>query len=178
MKATPTGELLCRFLAHIIERLRSNILGKPAYSKNSLMNGLYKLTKRLTFEYPDFRLTPHAASRIEALIDSLTKADKLTVGKWRKSQWVGFLTLRAIINAYVSEALLNGAHSWDVRISRWLSLLLQSSADSRAGEVVRTNGYKGREFMAWEDVEIKLVGGTGFVNLQAQVTLFWEKGSK
>ena len=74
---------------------------------------------------------------------------------------------------------LERVNSWDTRISRWLSILLQSSADSRAGEIVRSNGYKERQYMAWEDVEIKLVnGGTRFEDLQAQATLLWEKGSK
>ena len=104
-------------------------------------------------------------------------ADK-ALDEWRESQWVGFLTLRSMMKAYINDGLLNGVNSWDIRISRWLSIVLQSSADSRAGEIVQTHGYKGKEFMAWEDIEIKLVGGSGFEHLQAQGTILWEKGSK
>jgi hypothetical protein len=178
MEVTPTGELICRFIAHIIERLQAKILGKPAYSKSSLKGGIYNLTRRLTFQYPDFKLTSHEVSRIQTMIDSLANEGKIFVGKWRESQWVGFLTLRSMMKAYIKDGLSNGVNSWDIRISRWLSIVLQSSADSRAGEIVQTLGYKGREFMAWQDIEIKLVGGSGFEYLQAQGTILWEKGSK
>lgn len=169
---------MCRFVCHIIERLESKIIGKPAYSKNSLEDGLRKLTRRLTFEYPTFNITEHYKLRIEAAVGSLVREGKLTVGNWRKSQWIGFLTLRSLLVSYVKDGLANGVTSWDVRISRWLSIVLQSSADSRAGEVVRSDNYDGEEFMKWEDVEVKLVGGTQFEHLQAQATILWEKGSK
>jgi hypothetical protein len=73
---------------------------------------------------------------------------------------------------------MHGVQSWDVRISRWLSILLQSSADCRSGEIVHTANYTGLEFLEWEDVKIKLVDGDTFEHLRARVTLRWEKGSK
>jgi hypothetical protein len=178
MKATPSGDLVLRFLAQIMEPLKSNVLGKPAYSKNSLKQGLYHLTKRLMFDYVDFKLTPHHVIRINSPFDSLVKEKRLTVRKWRQLQWIGFLALRFIITSYISDAILNGVASWDIQVSKWLSIIVQSSADCRAGEVVRTLGYKGREFLAWSDIEIKLVEGDQFENLQARVTLLWEKESK
>lgn len=132
----------------------------------------------MTFEYAEFELTKHYKLRIEAAIDSLVQEGKLTVGNWRKSQWIGFLTLRSLLVSYIKDGLTNGVTSWDVRVSRWLSIVLQSSADSRAGEVARSDNYDGEQFMKWADIEIKLVGGTRFENLQAQATILWEKGSK
>jgi hypothetical protein len=178
MKQTPDGDLLVRFVAHVVERVKTNILGKPAYSRNTLMNGFYHLVRRLVFEYADFTLTAHHTSRIDSVITSLVKAGKLTRGVWREPQWIGFLALRFLLTSYISEGLTDGVLSWDVRVCRWLSMVLQSSADCRAGEVTLSVGYTGEEFLKWEDIEIKLVGGDTLKHLRARVTLRWEKGSK
>jgi hypothetical protein len=79
--------------------------------------------------------------------------------------------IKAFIKAYINDGPSNGVGSRDLRISRWLLIILQSSADLQAGEIVQTLGYKGMEFMAWEDIEIKLVGSSGFEHIQAQGTL-------
>lgn len=182
LSTTPSGELVCRFVGHIIERLHTNILGKPAYSRVTLRNGLYALVRRLVFEYAEFKMTSHQGRRIDAVLATLVHDGKLTVGKWRKSQWLGFLTLRSLLLSYVSDGLVNGVRSWDVRVSRWLSVVFQSSADSRSGEIVKSASYDkfkgGDKFMRWKDVEIQLVGGSQFEHLQARATILWEKGGK
>jgi hypothetical protein len=153
-------------------------MGKPAYSRDSLKNGLQRLVERLVFQYKDFSLTPSETASIDNTIAGLTKNEQLTIGKWRKSQWVGFLLLRLIVSSYISDAIVNGVFSWDIRITLWLSIVLQASADCRAGEVARSCLCTGKEYLSCGDIDIQLVDGDEFQNLQAKVVLRYEKGSK
>lgn len=94
------------------------------------------------------------------------------------NQHLGFLLLPKLIPAFVIRNLRYGCRSWDVLISKWLSVVLVSSCDSRLGEVARTGGCKGDELLSYAHIGVKLVGGSSFEHLQVQPTIFFEKASK
>lgn len=60
-----------------------------------------------------------------------------------------------------------------------LPILLMSSTVSRVGEVGRTIGYAGDEYMRWEHIELVLEGDEPKLgNMVAKITIVYQKGEK
>ena len=136
------------------------------------------ITSSLIFQH-NYQLTPQEGRRIDTLIDALVKEGKLTTGKWRKRVRVGFYLVQRMAIAWFTQHLTHGCRSWDLVISKFLSISLMTSLHARAGDVIRTGRYTGMECLCWKDIELRLEGNEpkveGFV---AQVTLRFEKGFK
>jgi len=110
----------------------------------------------------------------------MVKKGKLLTGTWRKRQFVGFLVLKMILGRNVAMALTEGVSNWDIMILKWASIVFQSSLDCRAGEVAKSDGYTGNEFLKWSDIEVRFdcSGNQEFENIVARVCIRWEKGTK
>lgn len=72
--------MICRFTYHIVERISTRIVGKPAIGKAYLAKGLKLLVQRLVFLHADFQLTAHDTMRLSTIVDKLAKEGKLTIG--------------------------------------------------------------------------------------------------
>ncbi|KAK5686509.1 hypothetical protein LTS10_002629 [Elasticomyces elasticus] len=105
---------------------------------------------------------------------------------WTLAQctWIGFVTLSRMIRAYLTHTLKHGTMNWDIRISRYLGVVLQAALGCRAGDIARTIGYKGTEYMKFRDIDLKLnITKTGDPNailadIRATVTIPYAKGYK
>ncbi|KAK4887996.1 hypothetical protein LTR27_013044 [Elasticomyces elasticus] len=88
------------------------------------------------------------------------------------------------IAAFAAVARLGFAMNWDITISRCLGVVLQAALGCRAGDVARTVGYKGTEYMKFRDIDLTLdISKTGDPNVtladvQATVTISHAKGFK
>lgn len=81
--------------------------------------------------------------------------------------------------AWFSKNLIYGCRSWDIVISRMLPILLMHSTVSRVGEVGRTGGYTGDQYMRWEHIELVLEGNEPKIeNMVAKITIAYQKGEK
>lgn len=75
----------------------------------------------------------------------------------------------------LAHDLASGTKSWDVTIWNILALALQSATGARGGDLVRSTGYTGREYLAWKDVTLELQEDDTFVMI---VKLRYCKGAK
>jgi len=167
-----------RFFTHIGLRLESTIIGKSTYSRSTFVHGIQCLAKRFVFEYPNFKVTPHEAAKLDAVVATFVQDGKLLKGHWRKPQFIGFLTVKKLLTSYMVRGIEHGVVSWDVHLSRWASIVFQAALNCRVGELLRSKEYKGTEFLAYEDIEMKLVDGVEFHHLQMRIKLRYEKGTK
>lgn len=127
----------------------------------------------------DFSLSRHESRRLDTLIDALAKEGKLTTGKWRPRQRVGFFLLQKMGQAWFTKHLTYGCLSWDVVISKFLPLVLMHSTVTRVGDIGRSSYYTGREYLRWEHIELVLEGDEPEIkNMVAKITIEYEKGSK
>jgi hypothetical protein len=130
------------------------------------------------FKYPAFKLSRHESIRIDTVLDTLSKEKKVLRGKWRKSQWLGANLLEKVSRAWLRAALDKGCLSWDVQLHKLLSIVLLSALACRSGEVSLSRGYAD-EYMRWSHIKLKLAAdGNTVDNLEADVTLSFEKGKK
>ncbi|KAL2283132.1 hypothetical protein FJTKL_10229 [Diaporthe vaccinii] len=117
--------------------------------------------------------------RIDTVLDALAKEGRLTTGKWRKRQRIGFALLCRICQAWFTRHLAFGCVSWDLPISKILPLVLMAATATRAGDITRANGYTGPEYLRWEHVELVLESDKPDINqMVAHITIAYEKGSK
>ena len=123
-------------------------------------------------------MRPSDQGRIEGLLAKFVEDGLLFKGRWRKHEWVGHTLITHMGNAWLEEALNEGCPSWDVRISKLLSVVMMGALDCRAGDLVRSSGYKGEEYMQWRHIEITIRGQKDLENLNAKVTIAYEKGHK
>ncbi|KAL2274702.1 hypothetical protein FJTKL_02989 [Diaporthe vaccinii] len=173
----PTGEDIARFLESISNKITSQIPGKSGVSVEHMRRAVYYIHGGLVFKQ-DFRLTRHESRRLDTLIDTLAKEGKLTTGKWRPRQRVGFVLLQKMGQAWFRKHLTYGCLSWDVVISKFLPLVLMSSTVSRVGDIGRSSYYTGCEYLRWEHIVLILEGDEPEIkNMVAKITIEYEKGS-
>ena len=77
LSVPPSGQDLERFLSSIGNRIKTNSPhGVPTY--DYLCQAVPCIIQKLSFDYPDFKLSPQESLRIRSLLDSLVKQNKLT----------------------------------------------------------------------------------------------------
>lgn len=101
-----------------------------------------------------------------------------------EKNWVGFMLNLALSRRHFLHALENGILSWDVFISRHLSIVLISSLCARAGDVVQSHGQSRAGFMQWGHIQVKVTQETStddtdpFFGMVMRVIIHYEKGHK
>lgn len=69
-----------------------------------------------------------------------------------------------------SEVIIEGTRSWDKIMLQVLSLVLMTATAVRAGDIARSDMYKGEEYVYWSDVELKATG-LEFKDLRMRLSL-------
>ena len=161
--------------------MRPSIIGKSAVSEKSVTNGITTLVKYGQFRWEDFRWTAYNQSRMTTWLDQCVKSHRLLRGRWYERVFVGQVMIARICKSWVQYALDRGVSSWDLHIAALLNLTLLSACVARPGDVGRSSGYKGSEFVKWEDIEM-LVDKNPKVecgyHIRGRITLKYEKGKK
>ena len=157
--------------------IRSGIRNKALPSLSSLQTGLRHLVAMLV-EIHGFTATKQNSKRIESLFNKLVKEKVLFKGKWRKPNRVGFQTILYMVDIWMSSGLKDGVLSWDIHISKQLSIVLIGSFGSRCGDVVRSRMYADMQCLCYRDLAISFFGGDDTQDLIMNVTLRFVKGYK
>ena len=116
----PSGEELERFLVSMVPKIKPRG-SVPSYSW--MKGGLIVTINGLIFKYEFFKLNSHASPRITSLMNTLYTDGKLTKEPIREKQWVGVVLVRAMVVAFMSDALEQGIRNWDMVISRVSNVL-------------------------------------------------------
>ncbi len=87
-------------------------------------------------------------------------------------------TVLALGDAFLQSGLEEGCLSWDVHLSKQLSVVLIAACACRAGETARTPLYKGAEYLAYKDIVLSFGGGDQLKDLSMDVSLRAVKGFK
>ncbi|KAJ4373385.1 hypothetical protein N0V83_003680 [Neocucurbitaria cava] len=129
-----------------------------------------------------FAITSHDSARLKSFTTQAVKENRLTTGTWRKRTWIGFVTLSRMIRAFLTHHIEHGAWNFDVIMSKCLSVVLISSLACRSGDIARSHGYKGMEYMQYKHIELYLPDDVGdepqFHQLRAAVNIEFAKGAK
>jgi hypothetical protein len=156
----PKGSDIERFLYTIVKHLHDQTSRidptnqAPAFSMVS--SGLRRLIGSLKFDFADFNLTVHERLRITNVMEDLYKQGKLTKDPKREVQWLGAFLTRKLATAFLEDALNNGTLSWDVTMSKALSIIWTSALMCRSGDVARNRDYHGLECLIFEHIHLKL----------------------
>ncbi|KAK9312037.1 hypothetical protein V1524DRAFT_411146 [Lipomyces starkeyi] len=173
----PSGDMLYRFFRTIVNDMKPSDHDKPAIQFRTMKEAVVRLVQGPEFKYPHFKLSRHHAARIDAMLSDIANEGKLLRGRWSKAEWLGTVLFEKIARAWLQTALDQGCLSWDVQISRLLSISLVVALACRAGEVTVSHGYT-TESLTWRHVELKLVGGETVNDIEATLVMCFEKGKK
>jgi len=150
----PTGAQIERFFTSMPSKVRTfSSAGVPSFSW--IKHGVAALIRGLIFKHESFKLSQHESLRISTAIDKLLKDGELTAEPARIKQWVTAVLVLRLANFYLMNALTDGTKSWDITISRLLSIVLMAACASRAGEIARSPKYVKMECLCWKDVDIR-----------------------
>jgi hypothetical protein len=140
--------------------------------------GLRRLITSLRFDFPDFHMTTHERMRLTNVMEDLAKQGRLTKDPKRQAQWMGAFLAKKLVTAFLEDALNSGTLSWDVTISKALSIVLTSALMCRSGDVARNSAYHGMECLLFEHIHLKLGKIEGLERLVGLFTVRFEKGRK
>lgn len=145
-------------------------VGVPSMSWMS--HAISSTIEGLIFKYPDFKLSKHESMRISTEVDRLEKEGQITKEPRRAVQWITACIIIRMCRSWLIDALENGTKSWEVTISRLLSIVLMAACGSRSGEIGRSSKYTGYECICWKDVDIRFDSHNEMV---CRITLRFEK---
>jgi hypothetical protein len=158
--------------------IQSGIQQKERPSLSTIQVGLRYLTDMLV-ECHGFVISAQDIKRIGSLLNKLVKENVLFKGRWRKANRVGFKTLLYMVDNHMETGLTDGVHSWDIYISKQLSVVLVAAFGSRCGEVVRSRLYKGMQCLCFKDLRLEFCNGESTQRLMIMnVSLRFVKGYK
>jgi hypothetical protein len=157
--------------------IQSGIRQKERPSLSTIQAGLRHLTDMLV-ECHGFTISAQNTKRIGSLLHILVKENVLFKGKWRKANRVGFKTLLHMVDTHMKTGLTDGVHSWDVYISKQLSIVLVAVFASRCGEVVRSALYKDMQCLCFKDLHLEFLNGDNTQSIIMNVSLRFVKGYK
>ncbi|KAI0194052.1 hypothetical protein EV127DRAFT_478660 [Xylaria flabelliformis] len=152
--------------------------GNDKISHRTVVDGLMRVKQLAVFQFEDFRISAHDASRIKATLQHLLDNAVITNQPSREKQWVTSDIIQILIQALLQDAIKNGTPSWDIVIMNVLNLLLQSIRACRSGDICRSNHYTGKECLCWKDIVIRQDISNGQEIPVATFTLAFTKGSK
>jgi len=171
-KLPPTGAQIERFFTSMPSKVRTpSSTGVPSISW--IKHGVMALIQGLIFKHESFKLSPHQSIRISTAIDKLLKNGEITAEPMRIKQWVTAILVLRLANFWLINALTNGTKSWDVTISRLLSIVLMAGCASRAGEIARSPKYVKMECLCWKDVDMRFDRASE--KFVARITLRFQK---
>ncbi|TPX13777.1 uncharacterized protein E0L32_005721 [Thyridium curvatum] len=176
-KSVPTADQIIRYLYSIPIQIRGRGEG-GAVSFGFVKAGLTYLTNWGIFTFENFRLTPHDTKRISSAMETLVQDGSFTRQPTREEKlWVTSDIAALMIKAVLRDAITNGTLNWDLTIQRVLAVLLLSSIGARSGDIARTNRYKGKQYLSWQDITIR-VWPKDPQRLCATISLNYTKGNK
>ncbi|PSK36732.1 50S ribosomal protein L24, chloroplastic [Elsinoe australis] len=176
---TPIGADIGRFFSAVISYLKGRNPNTDAISWVYFKSGKYQLHKALTIKYPDYKLSRHEAQHLDMALKRLLDEGKLTREPTREKQWIGAVMVKKLVLTLVQNALVNGVLSWDVLLSKWLGLVLQSALNCRPGDFRQSYGWNGTQHLLWRHVDIRAFGdNTDDPKLAMKITLAYTKGKK
>lgn len=151
-------------------------ISAPSYSM--VQGGLRRLLGSLQFDFKNFQLSKHDRIRITNVMEKLEQDGKLTKDPKRERRWLGAFVVHKLATAIFEDALTSGTLSWDMVLSKVLSIVLTGALITRAGDIARNAAYKELECMLWGHITLKIVRKDGVEVLQGLFSIFNEKGKK
>ncbi|PSK56788.1 hypothetical protein B9Z65_6412 [Elsinoe australis] len=150
-----TGTDIIRFLDSVIGKLDAVDSGKPVPSLSIIHTACNVLRKYGEFRWSQFTFTPHDTARLESWINQAVENKRL-------------------------HFISRGTDNFDIVVYKCLYVVLVAALGCRGGDVARSNGYKGREYLQYHHIELYLESGAKpeYKNLCGIVTLEYVKGSK
>jgi len=174
----PTSQDIERFLPVIVKYIRGyGENGVPGYAY--IRGGLKHLIVCLQFRFAKFSLIKHERLRIASVVNELLDSGKITKNSTHEKHWITAQLIDKLTRSVFEQALTKGTLSWDVVISKCLSLVLQSAIAGRAGEVMRSQDYEEVICLRYEHVNMKVVSlAAENWRLEALINVNYEKGVK
>lgn len=178
--ACPIFEDLERF-THVVNEFITGRSGatKDLPSVSYVRHGLVSILKSIAWRHQTWNPTKQDTMRLAAAVKNLIKKGLVTRDPHRERQWITARITRIMVEALVMDAHTNGTSDWDSTISSWLSLVAQQCFSGRQGDIVRSQGYRGTEFIMFEHLDIRLSSkGQAHERLVMNARIYHEKGSK
>jgi hypothetical protein len=157
--------------------IQSGIRQKERLSLSTVQGGLRHLTDMLV-KCHGFTISAQDTKQIGSLLNRLVKENVLFKGRWQKANRVGFKTLLYLVDTHMGMGLTDGVHSWDVYISKQLSIVLVAAFASRCGEVVQSALYQGMQCLCFKDLCLEFSNTEQTQGIIMNVSLRFVKGYK
>ncbi|KAF2172029.1 hypothetical protein M409DRAFT_50624 [Zasmidium cellare ATCC 36951] len=181
---------LIRFLDTILSKKKLKLRrGKPAPNDDLAWDAAKIIISYGSFRWAEeegFKFKEQHRLRLKTFVDDCVRSGRLTAGNWYKRTWIGFVTLSRMVRMFLAEASDKGTASWDLTISRCLSIVIVGALGCRAGDVAISRGYDGNEYLQYQHIELFLEENdqssptqpAKLDDVRAVITLQYTKGMK
>ncbi|KAF3902468.1 hypothetical protein ABW21_db0202332 [Orbilia brochopaga] len=154
---TPDEEDVQRFWVSLPEKMKAR--GREdLVSINSIVNGNISLSQVLTFRYKNWKPSRNLDLKLRSILNDMLERGQITSAAARERAWVSLPVVATMLTSFLTSAYQDGCRSWDVTVSRLVSVCLLAASQARAGDILRSRDYTGNEFLCWGDIQLAFVG--------------------
>jgi hypothetical protein len=153
----------------------------PAPAITYVQKSTSSLIQDLTFTYPHFSLSKCAHIRINATMQTLLQHGQVTRLPKREKHWISARMIGHLVASMYLTATQNGTLSWDITLSKIMSILFLGAFVCRSGDIARSHFYTNEEFLQWNSLCVKYKRDSqsfALEDLIVVVTLRHTKGKK
>lgn len=173
----------------MIRRTESPLLSKDKPSLSTIRNNFYTFLEVMGFSFGnEFRqMLSSLTLKTNEIFGQAVQDGDLMKGRCLQRQQLTFRSIRRMLvkdfNLFIQR--------YDGRAAAWyhvknlmmihLAVLLQSALHARAGDIARSQGYVGEQYMKWEDIEVRFQAKSttaSVLNLEGRFSIRYEKGKK
>jgi hypothetical protein len=144
----------------------------------TIKTSMKTLVTVLVCTYEDFKMSAYWVAKCGSLLNTLVKEGILVKGIWSKRRRVGFYTTLILCDAFLQTGLEEGCASWDIRLSKLLSVVLIAACACRSGDITHSSLYTEMEYLTFGDITLSFKDGDQLKDLHLDITLRAEKGTK
>ena len=180
-RLTPNSEDIIRFLAGYVQVHTKTGRGASGTAKyDTIKHAIIYLHKGLLFRHPNYKITSHEASRIQATVDTLLRDGFLTKEMGRSREPAGAVVARRLVTALLTDSIVKGTYSWSETLNDAACLLLISCLHCRSGDIIGDTKDTRPDLpgLRYSDLELVVGPGGGLKDVQMRIRMRSSKNHK
>ena len=170
------------FAEHVLDALRPSVsitMRRSGIGRGYMKHGIQAIDTYYSYFDPKWKFSPYHRLHVDNTLRGFVKDGLLYRGVLDTRRRISTLGVLKVVTQYLFQAWKYGTINCDLIAYDVLLMVLLCATGARIGDLVRSEGYEGVEYVTWKNVTLKVpVGATTLQEALLRIELPFTKGKK